>query len=586
MKKLHIILIVLVAVSIASCKKTLDNLLTNPNYPTATSADVDLYTNQVELSFNGFYQNVSDYGAQLSRQQNWGGPLYQNAYTPPSFDGLWTTAYSSVINNADALIPLADAQKKYIQAGIAYTLKAYTLGTLVDVFNDVPDSQSELGTKNPNPKVDPAATVYKHVQALLDSAIIEFAKPGAAAITSDLFYGGGTTSAGNWTAFANSLKLKFYMQTRLVDPSVKTQIQALITGGKLITTTAQDFQFQYGTNNSTPDTRHPHYAADYVASGGEGEYISNYFIWQVGASKYGGANTSILNDTVSKARVVNGDPRLRYYFYRQVDNLANFNAGTAPCIVEDVPAWYTGYPTQYPFCVVGTKGYYGRDHGDNSAAPPDASYRTAWGIYPAGGQFDADQPKYANTSDGSVITTLSMGGKGAGISPIWLSSYTLFLEAEAVQELGVTSPLGTAADLLTAGVKASVQKVIAFPSTISVTVPDNFATTDDEVANYVALVNKNYAAASGDKDKLNIVMTEYFIAAYGNGIEAYNNLRRTGMPLNQQPAATTQNPGIFMYSFLYPSVYVERNLNHAPQKNPGKAANHVFWDNNPDNFVQ
>jgi hypothetical protein len=176
-----------------------------------------------------------------------------------------------------------------------------------------------------------------------------------------------------------------------------------------------------------------------------------------------------------------------------------------------------------------------------------------------------------------------MGGLGAGISPIWLSSFTDFLEAEAASA-GLISASPQA--LMDAGVKASISKVLGFPATVNVSPPAAYVPTSTQISNYEALVDKNYTSASAAKDKLNVIMSEYYIALYGNGIEAYNNLRRTGMPENLQPAQTTPNPGVFMYSFLYPSVYENRNLNAAPQKTPGISGNHVFWDNNPDNFVK
>lgn len=569
MKKFNIkIFIALTAIiTLVSCKKTLDSMLTNPNYPTPGSADVDLYINKVQLSFKDFFEHTNSYSAALSRMENWGGPLYKNAYTPTSFDQQWEDAYSNIINNANALIPLAEAQKKYVQAGMAKVLKAYTLGTLVDNFNDIPNSESELGVANPNPKADPAATVYANVQALLDDAIVDFQKTGAATVASDLYYGG---SATNWITLAKTLKLKFYMQTRLVDNTATAKIKALLTENNLINTPAQDFVFRYGTNNSTPDSRHPKYASDYQASGGGGNYLSNYFMWAVASQKYGG--------TVN----LNGDPRLRYYFYREVLNYAAFNSQTCPCYpnsqygTSTFPAWYPAVPSQTPFCVVGS-GYYGRDHGDNSGAPPDGPYRTAYGVYPAGGLFDANQ---------AATVTLTAGGGGAGISPIWLSSFTSFLEAEANLTLGLTDA-GDARTLLKNGINASISKVTSFPATVNVTVPTTYTTgLATQTTNYLNLVLANYDAAASTSAKLNIVMSEYYIALWGNGIEAYNNLRRTGMPLNMQPAVAVPNPGFFMRSFYYPSEYVNRNLNAAPQKTPGDAVNKVFWDNNPDTFIK
>lgn len=557
----QLILGMLLITTISSCSKKLDSLLVNPNLPTTSTADVDLYLNQVQLSFTNFYTTASDYGGQLTRQQEWYGPLYANAYSPNSFDGMWTTAYSSIIKNADALIPLAQQQKKYVQSGIARTLKAYVLGTMVDDFGDVPFSQANLGVANTNPNVDGGASIYVAVQALLDSAIADFAKTNASSKpTNDLFYGG---SVVNWTKAAKTLKLKFLMQTRLVDNSVAAKVQALLTENNLIYTDPQDFVFKYATNISSPDARHPHYASNYTSGGQAGDFISNYFMWEVVAEKTGGS-VGIM------------DPRRRYYFYRQRINYADVNPQTASCSVQSFPAHY---PTGMPFCLVGGQGYWGRDHGDNSGIPPDGNLRTTWGVYPAAGDFDANQ---------GTSVSLNRGGLGAGIDPVWVSSFTYLLEAEAALTLGITT-LGTPRALLEKGIRASMAKVLNFPATVNVTVPAAYippASGNGSVDNYVNTVLTAYDAATTDDQRLNLIMKEYHIAAWGNGVEPYNNYRRTGKPGNMQPAVTTANPGLFMRSFFYPAVFMNRNLSVPAQKTPGTAANKVFWDNNPDNFIK
>jgi len=559
MKYKKIIFGILLLAILGACNKKLDSLLNNPNLPSSATADVDLYLNQVQLSFTGFYQGASDYGAQLTRQQEWYGPLYANAYSPNSFDGMWTTAYSSIITNIDAMLPLARAQKKYIQSGIARTLKAYVMGTLVDDFGDVPYTEADKGVANTNPKVDKGAAVYAAVFALLDSAIADFSRTGAGTKpTNDLFYGG---SAAKWITAAKTLKLKFYMQERLVDNTVGAKIQALLTENDLINTESQDLTFKYGTNLSSPDSRHPHYASNYTAGGQAGDFICNYFMWTLLIEKTGGPSTI--------------DPRLRYYFYRQRTNYADANSTTVNCYTQSYPAHY---PAGTPFCLIG-RGYWGRDYGDNSGIPPDGDKRTTWGIYPAGGDFDANQNK-------SVV--LSQGAKGAGIDPVWLSSYTFFLEAEAALALGITTQ-GTARALLEKGIRASMSKVIGYPATVGYAVPAAYAPPSSgtgSVDNYVNTVLANYDAAANDDQRMEIIMKEYYIATWGNGVEPYNNYRRTGKPGNMQPAITTPNPGLFIRSFFYPAVFANRNLNAPPQKTPGVAANKVFWDNNPDNFIK
>jgi Starch-binding associating with outer membrane/Susd and RagB outer membrane lipoprotein len=548
-----------VAAASASCKK-LDSIIDNPNAVDPSQANVDLLLNGVQANFVGVYNDLSDAGAAVTRQQQMFGPLYNNAYSPTSFDGTWSNAYTGVIKNANALIPLALQQKKFIQAGIAQISKAYTLGSMVDFFGDVPDKEAALGQDNLNPKADAGAEVYKTVFALLDSAISNFSKTGGApGPTNDLFYGG---NAAKWTTAAKTLKLKFLMQTRLVDNTVTAKVQSLLTGNDLITTEANDFVFKFGTTNNTPDSRHPRYAANYnnavTGSNSANDFIGNYFMWVVGVEKSGTGG------------VTNLDPRRRYYFYRQRTNFADANPSSCPCTIQARPGHYT--PDQ-PYCLVGS-GYWGRDHGDNTGTPPDGPLRTTWGVYPAAGEYDASQGTSINNS---------RGGKGAGINPIFISAFTYFVEAEAALKLGITSA-GTPKSLLEKGVRASIAKVLGFPATVNVTVatPPTTAAID----NYLTTVLGLYDAATTDAARLDVIMKEYYIALWGNGVEAYNNYRRTGSPNNMQPTVTTPLPGLFIRSFFYPSVYINRNINAPAQKNPGVAANKVFWDNNPDNFIK
>jgi len=561
MKNIKIIFVITVLLAATSCKKKLDTLLVDPNNPALNTANVDLLLNTAQLSFAGFYSTAEDFGGQLTRQQQWYGPLYNNGYTPNSFDGIWTNAYTGVIKTANQVVQLAAKEKKYIQSGMARVMLAYTYGTLVDNFGDVPFTQSALGVENLNPKVDPGASVYVGVQELLDSAIADFIRPGAgAAPANDLYYKG---SAVKWRKLAKTLKLKFYTQVRLVDNTVGAKIQALLTENDLVTDAANDFEFAYGTNVNAPDSRHPHYAGNYTATGNAGDFIGNYFMWLVTAQKSGGVVSSL-------------DPRRRYYFYRQRTNFADVNQQTCSCNSESTPGHYPTVPTDGPFCLVGS-GYWGRDHGDNSGIPPDANLRTTWGVYPAGGEFDANQ---------GASVKLGMGGKGQGVEPIWSSFFTAFLRAEIALKMNITAAAATPRALLESGIRGSIAKVLGFPAFVGVTVPTANIPTTANIDTYVNGVLAEYDAATTDDAKLEIIMREYYIALWGNGVEAYNNYRRTGKPGNMQPVKSTATPGFFPRSNFYPSVFVNRNQNAPTQKNIGTAAVKVFWDNNPDNFVK
>lgn len=540
-----------------SCTKLLDEYLVNPRNPSIETADVDLYLNAAQTSFNSFYLSASNFGGALTRQQVFFGPTYTNGYVPESFDGIWTTAYTGVYKNVDALLPIAVSQKKYFQAGIAKILKAYTTLALVDEFGDVPFTEANLGSSNTNPAVESGSSIYDACLALLDEAIADINNPeNAGTPTNDLFFKGSKSS---WVRLANTLKLRAFVTTRLTDGSAKDKINALIAGSDIIddVSGSEDFVFKYGTKQDAPDSRHPWYASNYTTTT-PNDYLSTYFMWAV----IYGKGTSLYDL----------DPRRRYYFYRQVLDYSKVDEETCACAEQARPAHY---PEGMPFCLPDFDfafGYWGRDHGDNSGIPPDDSYRTTYGVYPASGEFD-------DSKGGTKL--IGSAGKGAGIDPIWMSFFTKFVLAECALELGTT---GDPRALLEEGIRASISKVTAFPATVGVTVPSTRVPTPEKITNYVSNVLASYDAASDD-EKLNIIMKEYYIAAFGNGIEPYNNYRRTGKPDNLQLCVSTPSPGLFIRSALYPSVYVNRNINAPAQKAPGAAVK-VFWDNNADDFIK
>lgn len=565
------ILIAVLVLATTSCKKKLDDLLANPNTPTLDKADVDLYLNAAQLSFSDFYNTMSDRGAEVTRINNMGGSIYLNSYRPETFNGAWSTAYRSILTQLNAMEPLATAQSKWHHIAIGQVLKAYTGMTLVDHFGDIPWSEAASPSNSViNPKLDKGVDIYAACIKLLDDALVNFAKTPGSPVSQDIYYsGGGATSAAaiaKWITLTKTLKLKAYMTTRLVDATATAKISALITGGDLIDTQAEDFVFRFGTQLQNPDSRHPKYAGSYRASGGVGNYISNYLAWEL----------------VTEKGII--DPRVRYYFRRQINArngqlLANGQLAISGAALSCQGALAPGhYPSGMAYCMVGD-GYFGRDHADPAGIPPDGQLRCAWGIYPSGGDFDNLRVNTgaASSIQTSVVTlTGTPGGKGAGIHPIWLSSFTHFLLAEANLVLGTT---GNAKTLMETGIRHSISKVMGFPATVGVTPDPAYVPTSTDVDDYVNTVLSSYDAAATNSAKLNVIMKEFHIASFGNGVETYNNYRRTGMPSNMQPTLSGA-PGPFIRSFWYPSDHVTLNLN-ATQKTDNTVK--VFWDNGTAN---
>jgi hypothetical protein len=538
----------------------LDTYLDNPNAISPKSVEVEFLFNQAFISFQSFAYNSSIRTMPYSRMTAMsGGRTYEVQDQPTSFDFNWRRAYADLLPDLDGVITAGADAKSSIVTGIAKIMKAYTIMTLVDLYGDVPYSESLKGTDQTNPKADKGADVYAAAILLLDDAIKDLNTPTGIAPVGDLLYGSSTTvatKAAAWKRAANSLKLRAYITTRLVD-SQKDKVQALVNGTDLISSTAQDFQVQYSANRLNPDSRHPWYTEAYE-NGGPGIYMSNYYMWMFFGDK--------------KVE----DPRLRYYFYRQDCDETNEDAFTLGCVTIPYPAHWPSNQ-RLPFCTAsldfgdpGKKyaGYWGRDHGDASGIPPDGLKRTVAGVYPAAGKFD--------NNDCSQVSNAGKDGLGGnGILPILLYSNVEFMKAEAILTMGVT---GDAKAALEKGVRASIGKTIAFAKGAD----GARKPSDSTVTVYVKEVLSLYDAATTNQTKLNVVITEAYLSLFGNGLDSYNNYRRTGMPLGMQPTLEP-SPGAFARSMWYPSNFVNLNSSNKQKTN---VAVKVFWDTNPDGFIK
>jgi hypothetical protein len=301
------------------------------------------------------------------------GSTYDNSYVAADFDILWEDAYAEVLIDAATLVPLAQQTGFWAHSGVARFFSAYTYVTLVDFYGDVPFSEA-LDPGNFNPVADDDADVYAGALVLLDSAIADFQKPNPATFD-DFFY---DNNLENWIKACNTLKLKIYLNQRLVDPAGSTAaINNLISEGNLILSAdgSEDLVFVFSDNSINPDNRHPKYINSYNGGTTGGEYMANYYM------------TLFLSDVDDAFGNPIEDPRTRYYFYRQ-STVTPDDPTIVDCFNVSPPVWYRPFD---PYCFASVDGYWGRDHVDNDGIPPDNQLRTTWGFYPAGGLVDADQ---------------------------------------------------------------------------------------------------------------------------------------------------------------------------------------------------
>jgi Starch-binding associating with outer membrane/Susd and RagB outer membrane lipoprotein len=548
MKNIFKLLAVVTVFFFASCSDVLDldGNLENPNEVGTPNLDANLLNNKVQLEFALFAERVNNPAMDLARMTALtGGDVYARAYQPQDFNNAWTSAYQDVLVQLETMLKKTDGTNFTIHSGSARVIKAYVMLTLVDAFGDVPFSEAGNPTIF-NPKADAGKDIYAKAIATLDEAIVLLDKSNPAPLTRDIYYGGDVKK---WKALANTLKLKAYMNLRLTDnTTAKAKINELLKAD-LIDTDGEEFTYKFGTADIPARSRHPQYREMYRPQIGSAEqYLNNQFM--LSAYKQKGVE----------------DPRWRYYFYRQVGSIAKAlkdDPKAIPCRLSPKPGHYD---VDQAWCSF-DPGFFGRDHGNNDGLPPDTKAKTCWGVYPAGGRSDQN----ANDADYGVYTQQGQGANGAGILPLWMASFTDFVKAEAAVKLGTD---GDAKVLTLDGVKKSITRVRAFGAAKGQALPKALEASDSL---YLAKVTSLYDAAP---DKLEVIAKEYYLALWGNGIEAYNLYRRTTFPKDIQPMRSA-TPGAFMRSFLYPSDYSSLNSNAAPAKVPS-AVNKVFWDNNPD----
>lgn len=542
MKKFKFILAAIVVSTFAfySCE-TLDlDGTQDPDALPLSKSEPNFKLNSIQTSFVGFFYSLSEDTRGPIRMVNQFGS-YNSAADPQNTQGQWSTAYASILKEIKNFKETENQAALPYHFAIAKIIESYTMVSLVDFFGDVPYTQAMLGAGNLNPGVDSGASIYDAMIVNLDEAIALLGGPvPVIRPNSDLFYNGDATK---WVKLANSLKLKMYNNLRLTR-DVSAPVNAILASGNIMSSNADDFNFKYNTTSSPVDSRHPDYTANY--DGSPDFYLSNSYI------------KLMLQD---KSVV---DPRTRYYFYRQTSSAPS--GQNLPCATN----------ANIPICYIAGSLYWGRDHADNSGLPADGPRRSVVGLYPAGGRFDSNNYQAANTG------TARNNAQGAGILNILDYSFVQFMIAElALTEPGVN---GNPATLLTSAVTNNINKVMNFNTSVLVTNTGAVSTnipTAATVTAYINAVNTNFAAATDTQAKLNVLIKEFFVASWGNGMEAYNMYRRTGMPLRNSGNLGIQSPvtaaGEFVRSFPYPANAILNN-NSIEQK---QITSKVFWDNNP-----
>lgn len=557
MFKFRFIITLLVSASILSCSDYLD-------VDTDTDAPVNAPINQllpgVQLgirNFNDFQlwsgEAISVYTHQFTTRQG-----YDQYGLRPSdilMNNEWDNTYLT-LTDIEILVATATESGDLQYVGVAQLLKAFLMAGTVDLWGDVPFSEAtQLEGGVVSPKFDDQETIYQNVLDLIDlgKANInsgEGIKPGQ----DDLFYSGNMEK---WIRFANSYKLKLYNQIKTTSLFNQGDFDALVTEGNFMRNSADDFQFEHNIAQSPTDERNRLFLASY-GSTQFGHYISPWF-YEI----LKGWNPDIFTGIE--------DPRIPYYWVSQLED-GEFPPDQGNAETGDPNADYWDEDTGFYSIRFGSIGP-DRDHSvENSVTYP--------GIFPAGGLYDG------NTGYSIDINS------GTGVAPHRMFTYDefLYVKAELVHE-GLIA--GSANDQLEEAMIASFKKVdeVVQGTGTSQNVP--VLSGSEEVNNYIDAVLALFEGASFEK-KLEIIITQKWIATFGDSMDQYTDYRRTGYPVLADPRGDDQeyqldmgafplDPGVtvlnneFQNSIFWPQPELNLNQNAPPQKNPNTYT--IFWDN-------
>ena len=579
-----------------SCETTELELLTSPNSLSPADIDVDLVLNRIQMEYLFSMASFNNTGADLGRVDYMFGRNYFNNYGSGTVQGAWNNLYNDMIPDIAAIEALNSPDNDLSwHLGTSKLMQAHVMMMLVDFLGDIVWSEANNPTEFPTPNLDDDASVYTAAIALIDEGLA-YLNGASAGTATDLYYGG---DASKWIKLGNTLKMRADLTTG--------NYAGVLAATNVMSSSADDLQFSYGTNELSPDNRHPDYAADY-RSDGANIYMSNWLM-DLMVGQYGDLTDAFAGEGIT-------DPRRRYYWVRQnwrtpgsyalyedVNGLFGpagtiylsngaANAEVLECSGLITPSHLEFTPDESIWCAV-KLGYWGRTHGNDEGTPPDNFLRTASGVYPAGGLFDgrADAFPYVGESISGTFgqkVGLGKGGGGAGIEPIILASSVEFWRAEANLMLGNDAAAATNMENAMAMHIAKVQSFGALDSGADFSQAPDAAVVADFVSRMKTAFENAPASSALDgngypveKAKMDILGEQFFVAMYGGAADCFNFIRRTGYPRtlarNIEPNA---GAGTFPRTVLYPGNEVQANPNIIQRTDLNAQ---VFWDSGTTN---
>ena len=192
-----------------SCTKDFEELNKNPNSPVDVPA-INIFTNAQERSVNlqlgdwmqSYY--LGNWSQQWCRVQY----IDEDRYQVRDMSAYMNGPYTGGLKNLTIVINKAAASGEETLEGAARVMRVWIFMYLTDIWGDIPYSEALQGFDidgTLTPKYDKQSDIYADLLVQLEEANVLLSGTTVSFGSGDLFYGG---DPGKWRKFANSLKLR------------------------------------------------------------------------------------------------------------------------------------------------------------------------------------------------------------------------------------------------------------------------------------------------------------------------------------------------------------------------------------------
>jgi len=461
---------------VSACTKDFEEINTNPNSPVDVPA-INIFTNAITSStgveLGGWIQHTY-LGVWC---QQWCKVQYidEDRYMPRDMSGYFNAPYTGGLQNCAIVIDKTTEEGDDRLLAAAKILRAWQYMYLTDIWGDIPYSEAMQGFDGDGtlyPKYDSQESIYNALLAELEQANVLLTGTTLNFGSGDLIYGGDPVM---WRKFANSLKL------RLLNRAAGTP-----------------WSFTYDMAGAQADV-----------------------IVTPGAAAMANADAEI-------AKIL-GDPA-QYPIFESNDDNAKL--------------YYPGLPYRNP---IYNTLYSRTDQGISETMVDWLQARNDPRVHiyaqPTPNSVDAGTPEYVGFQNGRAITAAPfpevslLGTKIAytETQPTFILTYdeVEFIKAEYYLRAGQDGPARNAYE---DGIAASMERWgladggTVYPTWGKLSITTGSTGYPVDYTTYLAHPMVDWTAAADGAHKFQLICEQRWAAIFGQGVQAYNEVRRTGFP--------------------------------------------------------